>query len=68
MDYLIMFVIIVGAVSLFSKDKGSRNRFYCSTCKKKCSHTYIESIRGYNRMSEYYTCDCCGRRFTNDIF
>ena len=55
----------IGTVS-FSND--SKLSIHCSNCGKKCSHTFIESLKGYNRISDYYTCDCCGERFTNDRF
>jgi transcription elongation factor Elf1 len=66
MDYILYIIIFIVVVSLFSKD--SKNKFHCSNCGKKCSHTFIETLEGYNRYSDYYTCDCCGERFTNDRF
>ena len=68
MDYIIIFIIIIVVISLFSKDKGSKSRFFCIHCNKKSSFTFIESLEGYNRVSDYYTCDCCGARYTNDRF
>lgn len=66
MEYIVFIVIIIGIISLFSND--SKKEFYCFHCNKKCSHTFVESLEGHNRISDYYTCDCCGERFTNDRF
>ena len=68
MDYIIIFIVIVVIISLFSKDKGSKLSIHCSSCGKKCSHTFVESLKGYNRISDYYTCDYYRARYTNDRF
>lgn len=59
----IAFIIFIGW--LFS---GSGNKMSCGSCGKKCKQTHIETLKGYNRISEYYRCECCGESWTNDRF
>ena len=67
MEYIVFVIITLVVISMFSGG-GSGKKIHCSQCGKSSNHTYIESLKGYNRISDYYTCDCCGNRFTNDRF
>lgn len=66
MEYVVFIIIALVVISMFSG--GSGKNMECPQCGKNCSHTFIESLKGHNRISDYYKCNCCGDRWSNDKF